>query len=68
MLLTKLKACEQLNSWLGGYDAILKRMTISNFNWFLHTMLFLHTRHVLQKARKKNEDEDEYADMDEEEE
>ncbi|KAF8332549.1 hypothetical protein F5887DRAFT_894296, partial [Amanita rubescens] len=25
---------------LGGYEQILKRMTSSNFNWFLHTMLF----------------------------
>jgi hypothetical protein len=42
-------------------------MTISNFNWFLHAMLFLHTKQVLQKAGRKGSNEDEYADMDEEE-
>ncbi|KAF8226981.1 hypothetical protein L208DRAFT_1162026, partial [Tricholoma matsutake] len=36
--------CEKLNAWLGGFESILKRMTPSNFNWFLHVMLFLHTR------------------------
>ncbi|KAF8871465.1 hypothetical protein BD779DRAFT_1613941 [Infundibulicybe gibba] len=30
------QACEQLNSWLGGFESILKRMTPGNFNWFLH--------------------------------
>ncbi|KAF8999258.1 hypothetical protein BDQ17DRAFT_1391542 [Cyathus striatus] len=31
------QACEQLNAWLAGFESILKRMTPSNFNWFLHT-------------------------------
>jgi hypothetical protein len=43
------QACEQLNSWLGGYESILKRMTPGNFNWFLHAMLFYHTRLVIEK-------------------
>jgi len=34
------QACEQLNSWLGGYESILKRMIPGNFNWFLHAMLY----------------------------
>ncbi|KAF8978436.1 hypothetical protein BDQ17DRAFT_1394734 [Cyathus striatus] len=38
------QACEQLNSWLGGFESILKRMTVSNFNWFLHAMLVYHTQ------------------------
>ena len=42
-------------------------MTPSNFNWFLHTMLFIHTKRVIQQTQKKAS-EDEYADMDEEEE
>ncbi len=42
-------------------------MTISNFNWFLHTMLFLHTKHVLKRAEKKDVDENEFDDMEEEE-
>ena len=46
------QACEQLNAWLGGFEPILKRMTPGNFNWFLHTMLFYHTQHVIQKQQK----------------
>jgi hypothetical protein len=29
-------------------------MTPSNFNWFLHAMLFYHTRLVIEKQREKN--------------
>ena len=47
------QACEQLNSWLGGFESILKCMRPENFNWFLHTMLFYHTRHVLEKMEQK---------------
>jgi hypothetical protein len=25
-----------------------------NFNWFLHTILFYHTRNVLEKAKQKD--------------
>ena len=53
-----IKACEQLNSWLGGFESILKRMKPGNFNWFLHTMLFYHTRNVLAKQKKKKEKDD----------
>ncbi|KDR76048.1 hypothetical protein GALMADRAFT_225770 [Galerina marginata CBS 339.88] len=60
-------ACEHLNSWLGGYDSILKRMTISNFNWYLNTMLFLHTKRVLEKAGRKGSNDDEHGDMEDEE-
>ena len=28
-------------------------MTPGNFDWFLHTMLFYHTRHVFDKQAKK---------------
>jgi len=38
------EACEQLNAWLGGYQSILKCMTVENFNWFLHVMLFYHLK------------------------
>jgi hypothetical protein len=38
------QACEQLNAWLGGFQPILNRMTIHNFRWFLHGMLFIHTQ------------------------
>ncbi|TFK18792.1 hypothetical protein FA15DRAFT_558263, partial [Coprinopsis marcescibilis] len=34
------QVCEQLNAWLGGFSAILKQMTISNFKWLIHVMLY----------------------------
>ncbi|TFK37891.1 hypothetical protein BDQ12DRAFT_698976 [Crucibulum laeve] len=63
------QACEQLNSWLDGFESILKQMTQGNFNWFIHTMLFYHTHYVIQKqeeaqirsarrAERNNDDED----------
>lgn len=65
------QACEQLNAWLGGFESILKRMTPGNFNWFLHAMLFYHTRYILekqqQKASRNDEDEDEDESEDESE-
>ncbi|KAF8221962.1 hypothetical protein L208DRAFT_1325081 [Tricholoma matsutake] len=65
------QACEQLNAWLGGYESILKWMTVGNFNWFLHTMLFCHTTFVLQRqARnqkgKNRADSDDDSESDEE--
>jgi len=42
-----------LNAWLGGFESILKRMTPGNFNWFLHAMLFYHTKHVLTQQKRK---------------
>ncbi|KAF8982923.1 hypothetical protein BDQ17DRAFT_1394010 [Cyathus striatus] len=47
------QACEQLNAWLGGFQSILNRMTVDNFNWTLHAMLFIHTQRVIQKQIKK---------------
>jgi hypothetical protein len=34
-------------------------MTPGNFNWFLHSMLFYHTRYVLEKQKQKEVDEQE---------
>ena len=34
-------------------------MTPGNFNWFLHTMLFYHTKYVLRKQEMKKSEEDE---------
>ncbi|KAF6765566.1 hypothetical protein DFP72DRAFT_985770 [Ephemerocybe angulata] len=50
---TQVGACEQLNSWLGGFESILKRMVMSNFQWFLHVMLFYHTRFVILKQETR---------------
>ena len=53
---------------------MLKRMTVYNFKWFLHAMLFIHTQRVIQKRTMKDrreeeeEDEDEGTDIEEEEE
>ena len=52
------QACEQLNSWLGGYESILKHMTPGNFNQFLHAMLYYHTRHVLRKQNMRQNNDD----------
>ena len=49
------QVCEQLNSWLGGFESILKCMTPG---------LFYHTTHVLakkeqkKKSQKNNEDDE----------
>ena len=53
------KVCEQLNAWLGGYQSILKCMTPGNFNWFLHAMLYYHTKYVLRKQQIKKQQEEE---------
>ena len=42
-----------MNAWVGGFQSILKRMTVVNFNWFLHAMLFLHTERVIKKQLDK---------------
>jgi len=42
-----------LNGWIGGFESILKRMTPGNFDWFLHTMLFLQTQYVLKNGIDK---------------
>jgi hypothetical protein len=47
---------------------MLKRMTVYNFKWFLHAMLFIHTQRVIQKQAIKNRREEEDEDEDEEDE
>ena len=32
---------------------MLKEMTPGNFNWFLHSMLFYHTKHAIEKQKEK---------------
>jgi preprotein translocase subunit SecG len=56
---------------LGGFESILSRMTAVNFNWFIHTMLFLHTQKIIQKktqmeSAKNTDEEDEDTDSDQE--
>ena len=41
-------------------------MTMGNFNWFLHTMLFYHTKYVIRKQtikKQTEEQDDEEEDM-----
>jgi hypothetical protein len=42
------QACEQLNAWLGGFET-MRKMTVGNSNWFLHTMLSYHTKLVIER-------------------
>ncbi|PPQ91511.1 hypothetical protein CVT25_007841, partial [Psilocybe cyanescens] len=61
------QVCEQLNSWLGEFQSIAKCMTPGNFNWFIHAMLFYHTKYVLRKWERnkmvKESEEDEAEDL-----
>lgn len=56
-----------MNAWLGGFEAILKRMTIGNFDWFLHSMLFYHTRNVLERQQRRAENNEDEEDEEDEE-
>jgi len=47
------EVCEQLNAWLGGFSSIVKRMTPGNYDWFIHVMLFYHTKYVIAKQQRK---------------
>jgi len=61
------QACEQLNGWLGGFESILKQIIQTNFNWFLHVMLFYYTRQVLKKQQNnvtEKVDDPEFEDLD----
>jgi hypothetical protein len=60
------QACEQLNAWLGGFEGILKRLKPGNFNWFLHTMLFYHTKQVIYKQIRKESQEEKEESADDE--
>ncbi|KAF8981253.1 hypothetical protein BDQ17DRAFT_1394243 [Cyathus striatus] len=51
------QACEQLNAWLGGFESTLKKMTPSNFDWFLHTMLFYHSKNVIDRQARRRRQE-----------
>ena len=42
-------------------------MKPDNFNWFLHAMLFYHTKYVIQRKMKTGDEEPEDEDNDEEE-
>ena len=52
---------------MGGFESILKRMTPSNFNWFIHVMLFLHTLYVIHKQKATGDAENEEEENEDEE-
>ena len=59
-----------MNAWLGGFQYILNKMTPGNFDWFLHSLLFLHAERVIQKqneramgSQQNNDDEEEEEDL-----
>ncbi|TFK38885.1 hypothetical protein BDQ12DRAFT_698321 [Crucibulum laeve] len=37
------QACEQLNAWIGGFQSSVNKMNVENFNWTMHSLLFIHT-------------------------
>ncbi|KAF9495335.1 hypothetical protein BDN71DRAFT_1558791 [Pleurotus eryngii] len=50
------QACEQLNAWLGGFQTVLNQMTVSNFDFTMHVLLFLHTQHVIARQQGRQEE------------
>ncbi|KDQ25433.1 hypothetical protein PLEOSDRAFT_1084987 [Pleurotus ostreatus PC15] len=50
------QACEQLNAWLGGFQTVLNRMTVSNFDFTMHVLLFLHTQRVIARQQGREEE------------
>ncbi|KAF8869578.1 hypothetical protein BD779DRAFT_1614391 [Infundibulicybe gibba] len=52
------QACEQLNAWLGGFESILKCLTPGNFSWFIHVMLFYHTKYKGKRVSNPESDSD----------
>ena len=54
-----------MNAWIGGFQPVLNRMTPNNFNWFLHSLLFLHTQRIIKAQKEKvNKQQDEEDDDD----
>ncbi|TFK38982.1 hypothetical protein BDQ12DRAFT_698368 [Crucibulum laeve] len=47
------QACEQLNAWIGGFQSSVNKMNVENFNWTMHSLLFIHTQQIIKKQQKK---------------
>jgi len=47
------QACEQLNSWLSGFQPMLNRMTVTNLIWYTHVLLFMHAARVHLRTEQK---------------
>ncbi|TFK32969.1 hypothetical protein BDQ12DRAFT_700970 [Crucibulum laeve] len=46
-------ACEQLNAWIGGFQSSVNKMNVENFNWTMHSLLFIHTQKIIKKQQEK---------------
>lgn len=44
--------CEQTNVWLGGYQAILRDMEVTRFNFYLDEMIKRRNRYMVGKLHK----------------
>ena len=38
---------------MGGFQTVLNRMTVSNFDFTMHVLLFLHTQRVIARQQEK---------------
>ncbi|KAF4614627.1 hypothetical protein D9613_003186 [Agrocybe pediades] len=46
-------ACEQCNSWLSGYQAVLRDMEMTRFNFYLDEMIKRRNRYTIQQLEGK---------------
>ena len=41
---------------MGGFQTVLNRMTVSNFDFTMHVLLFLHTQRVIARQQGRQEE------------
>lgn len=46
--------CEQTNVWFGGYQAIVRDMEVTRYNFYLDEMIKRHNRHIVEELRRKS--------------
>ncbi|KAJ7448204.1 hypothetical protein B0H11DRAFT_2333518 [Mycena galericulata] len=49
------ETAEQLNAWLSGYEAQLRQMTDTNYDFAVHVLMLLYKELIEKKAEKKDE-------------
>ena len=37
------------NAWISSFQSILKQIVVSNFKWYLHTLMYMHIKWVIQR-------------------
>lgn len=45
--------CEQTNSWIGGYQAIVRDMEATRFNFYLDEVIKRRNRYIVQELYRK---------------